>query len=383
MANRKSARAMDGRTSLRGLQRALLLALCAIVSASNALAQGAASVEEPQPEPPTSAGDATYSLGAIDYRPARGIRFGDSGLTIGGFATFEFAALEDAADQFALDGPNFLMLYEPIDKLRFFAEVEVGDLFTWVPGDAVESDATATFERLYAEYSVSDALSFRFGKFQTPVGHWNLAPAEPFVWTPTQPVTLESGLGEESLTGATIFGSFYPKKRVVNYWVFGQFTDSFDLESDEDSQDRAVGGRIEYGEAQGAWLVGSSLLASAKRGRWSTLVGVDAKLRVGERLELSSELAVSSGDIPGRDFLGVFLEAAYPLDALSPVLAKVYAVGRIEHFDPSPGTDAQIADVGFTWLPKEWLVLKASYRFSTHDVPQVERGLLLTMSVLF
>ena len=383
MTKRKPARPSDRQGFSCGLQRALLLTVCAIALVSSAQAQDAAPLEEPQPELPAAAGDTVYSLGPIDYRPARGIRFGDSGLTIGGFATFEFAGLEGEADEFALDGPNFLVLYEPIDKLRFFAELEVGDLFTWAPGDTVESDATATFERLYAEYSVSDALSFRFGKFQTPFGHWNLAPAEPFVWTPTQPVTLESGLGEESLTGAMIFGSFYPKKRVVNYWVVGQFIDSFDLESDENPPDRAVGGRIEYGEAQGAWLVGSSLLASAEQGRWSTLGGIDAKLRVGERLELSTEFAISGGDIPGRDFLGVFVEAAYPLDALSPKLAKVYAVGRIEHFDPSPGQDAQIADVGLTWLPKEWLVLKASYRFSTHDVPQVEPGLLVTMSVLF
>ncbi len=383
MANREPTSPTSRQRALPWLQRALLHALFALALASSALAQDAAPREEPQPELPAAAGDPVYSLGPIDYRPARGIRFGDSGLTIGGFATFEFAGLESEADEFALDGPNFLVLYEPVDKLRFFAELEVGNLFTWVPGESVESDAKATFERLYAEYSVSDALSFRFGKFQTPVGHWNLAPAEPFVWTPTQPVTLEVGLGEESLTGATIFGSFYPEKRVVNYWVFGQFIDSFDLESDENAPDRAVGGRFEYGDAQGAWLVGSSLLASAEHGRWSTLGGIDAKARVGERLELSSEFAFSSGDIPGRDFLGVFLEAAYPLDALSPKLAKLYAVGRLEHFDPSPGQDAQIADVGFTWLPKEWLVLKASYRFSTHDLPQVERGLLVTMSVLF
>jgi hypothetical protein len=384
----RSTRAETGnrKLELRSWLRALACAGIALASASAGHAQEAAPASEAQVEPEPEApaeGEPVYELGPLVYRPARGIQFGKSGLTIGGFATFEFDSPESEADEFALDGPNFLVLYEPIDKLRFFAELEVGDLFTWPPGDKVESDASATFERLYAEYSFSDAATIRLGKFQTPVGRWNLAPAEPFVWTPTQPVLLEVGLGEESQTGAAIFGSFYPGHRVVNYWVYGQFVDSFDLESDEDPPNRSVGGRVEYGDARGRWSFGASLLASAEHGAWSTLGGVDTKLLVGERLELSAEAVVSGGDIPDRDFWGVFVEAAYPLDQLSPKLAKLYAVGRIEHFDSSLERATQIGDVGLTWLPREWLVLKASYRFSTHELDQVSRGLLITTSVIW
>ncbi len=387
MTRRSSGGAGSCVAGMRSPARSLAFAaLLASSSATLAAAQEAVPAAEPQPEatsPLLADGDASYALGPLVYRPARGIQFGDSGLTIGGFATLEFDAIEGEADEFALDGPNFLVLYEPVDRLRFFAELEIGDLFTWPPGEAVESDATATFERLYAEYAFSDAFTVRIGKFQTPVGRWNLAPAEPFVWTPTQPVLLEVGLGEESQTGAAIFGSFYPGKRVVSYWVYGQFVDSFDLESDEDPPERNVGARIEYGDARGAWSLGASLLGSADQGAWSTLAGVDAKLRVGERLELSSEALVSGGDIPGRDFWGVFVEAAYPLDRLSPKLAKLYAVGRVEHFDPSSDEAAQIGDVGLTWLPMDWLVLKASYRFSTHALDQVGRGALITASVVW
>jgi hypothetical protein len=377
MARPSGAGSAERTAVLAGALRAVAFAMLAGCSAA-ALAEES----EPQAEP-VADGEPAYHLGPLVYHPARGIQFGDSGLTIGGFATFEFDAPEGEGDELALDGPNFLVLYEPVENLRFFAELEIGDLFAWPPGERVESDASATFERLYAEYSFSDALNVRVGKFQTPVGRWNLAPAEPFVWTATQPVLLEVGLGEESQTGASISGSFYPGKRVVSYWVYGQFVDSFDLESDENPPDRSVGGRVEYGDASGDWSFGASLLASAEHGAWSTLGGVDAKLRIGDRLELSSEAVVSGGDIPGRDFWGVFVEAAYPLDRLSPKLAKLYAVGRIEHFDLSSERAAQIGDVGLTWLPRDWLVLKASYRFSTHELDQVDRGLLLTASVVW
>lgn len=385
MTRRSSGGAGSCVAGMRSPARSLAFAaLLASSSATLAAAQEAVPAAEPQPEatsPLLADGDASYALGPLVYRPARGIQFGDSGLTIGGFATLEFDAIEGEADEFALDGPNFLVLYEPVDRLRFFAELEIGDLFTWPPGEAVESDATATFERLYAEYAFSDAFTVRIGKFQTPVGRWNLAPAEPFVWTPTQPAILEFGLDEHQ-TGVEVFGSLYREKRVVRYWVYGQVVDAFDVESDELPAERSAGARLEVGDARGVWTLGGSLLASKLGGAWTTTGGVDAKWR-GERLELSSELLFSGGDIPGRDLWGAFVEAAYPLDRLSPKLAKLYLVGRVEHFDPDGAEAVQLLDFGLTWLPKEWLNLKAGYRAAIHDQADASDGVKITISVIF
>ena len=348
----------------------------------------AAFAQEPLADEASAAsatGDAehVFSLGPLEYTTARGLRFGDSGLTIGGFSTFEIDRENGEPANLALDNLNFLALYEPVDSLRVFAELEIGGLLGWETDSSnVTSSPKANFERLYLEYSASDALNFRVGKFLTPVGRWNLAPAEPFVWTATQPRILERGLDEHQ-TGVAIFGSFYPEKRAVNYWIYGQVIDAFDEESDETPAERSVGGRIEYGEARGAWSFGSSLLASELDGAWSTAGGVDAKWRVTDRLELSSELLVSGGDIPGRDFWGMFVEGAYPLDRLSPKLTKLYLVGRAEHFDVAGERATQIFDFGLTWLPAPWLNLKAGYRAPTHSSADLRAGLDVSISVVF
>jgi hypothetical protein len=344
-------------------------------------AQAASPGAEPGPDAVAEARP-IFSLGPLDYRAARGIRFGDTGLTIGGFTTFELERADGDPADIALDGINLLALYEPVDSFRVFAELEIGDLASWrTSGGSVKSSPDANFERLYAEYSHSDALNVRVGKFLTPVGQWNLAPAEPFVWTPTQPAILELGIDEHQ-TGVAIFGSFYPEQRVVRYWVYGQVIDAFDAESDEVPAERSVGARLELGDARGAWTVGSSLLASELNGAWTTTGGLDAKWR-GERIELSSELLVSGGDIPGRDYWGAFVEAAYPLDRLSPRLAKLYLVGRLEHFDASGAKAVQLVDFGLTWLPKDWLNLKAGYRAAIHDAGDLSDGVKITISVLF
>lgn len=378
------------------LRAARSAALFSLLLGAPALAQertggeSAAPAESAEPAPAaqqaneaSAEGRPVFSLGPIEYHAARGFRFGDSGLTIGGFSTFEIERLDEEPAELAIDSLNFLALYEPVDPLRVFAELEVGGLASWeTSGGAVESDPNANFERLYVEYDASNAFGVRFGKFQTPVGRWNLAPAEPFVWTPTQPAILEIGLDEHQ-TGISVFGSFYPEKRVISYWVYGQIIDAFDVESDEVPAERSVGGRIEYGEARGVWSLGASLLASELDGAWTTTGGVDAKWRATERLELSSELLVSGGDIPERDFWGVFVEAAYSLDRLSPRLSKLYLVGRVEHFDRSGAESTELVDFGLTWLPTEWLNLKAGYRAAIRDQRELGDGFKASISVLF
>ncbi len=375
--------------------RALSALRCGFACAAIALLLGSASAlaQENAPEvaapasavaaPESNADDRpAFSIGPLEYRPARGFRFGDSGLTLGGFTTFELERPDGEPAEIALDGINFLALYEPVDSFRVFGELEVGDLASWeTSGGPVESSPDANFERLYAEYSHSDAFNVRVGKFLTPVGQWNLAPAEPFVWTPTQPAILEFGLDEHQ-TGVEVFGSLYREKRVVRYWVYGQVVDAFDVESDELPAERSAGARLEVGDARGVWTLGGSLLASKLGGAWTTTGGVDAKWR-GERLELSSELLFSGGDIPGRDLWGAFVEAAYPLDRLSPKLAKLYLVGRVEHFDPDGAEAVQLLDFGLTWLPKEWLNLKAGYRAAIHDQADASDGVKITISVIF
>jgi len=397
-----SRHASSGGFALAALRRCAAFALLALLSGGAALGEevaiagpaadtasgvereGSAPGAAATPAPEASAeGEPVFALGPLEYRAARGLRFGDSGLTLGGFTTFELERPDEDSTEIALDSVNFLALYEPVDSFRVFAELEVGGLLSWEStSQGVDSSPEANFERLYAEYSAADGLTLRFGKFQTPVGRWNLAPAEPFTWTATQPAIVELGFDEHQ-TGVAIHGSFYPGKRIVSYWLYGQVLDPFDEETDSENVDRSVGGRIEYGDARGAWSIGASLLGSEKDGGWATTGGVDAKWRAGERLELSSEVLVSGGDILGRDYWGAFVEAAYPLDLLSPQLAKLYLVGRVEHYDPSGERATQLVDFGLTWLPRDWLNLKAGYRAAIQDQAGLRDGIKFSISVLF
>lgn len=313
-------------------------------------------------------------IGPFEYRPGRGMKIGNTGLNIGGFSEVEIEKVEGESGAFALDGFNVLALYEPTDMLRAFLELEVGDLFEVdFGGGAPESDPDVIVERLYGDLIINDSVNLRFGKFRTPVSRRNLVPAEPFVWTTTQPEILQ--FTDPQQTGALLFGSFFPKKNTIKYWLYGQFLDPFDPESDETPADRSVGGRLEYASSRNTWSVASSFLASRLEGDWSYLTGLDLQTHIG-LLEINSEFIYA--DRNGRNQYGFYLEGAYEF------IPTYYLVSRYEYSDPV-GSDVatHLGDFGLAWLPRPYIYLKATYRIATEEPLDDGRGLKASIAVLF
>lgn len=354
---------------------AVRILLLALSIASTRAAHAEASAETPALD---AADDATWSvnspIGPLEYRVGRGLQVGRTGLHIGGFSEIEVTREKGESGAIALDAINFLVLYEPVDFLRGFMEFEVGDFAEVDFGNGkVESDPTAVFERLYGDAIFNDALNLRFGKFRTPISRRNLVPAEPFVWTTTQPEILQSTDAQQ--TGALFFGSFFPKSNTLKYWLYSQFMDPFDPESDEDPADRSVGGRLEYASSLETWSIASSFLASRLDGEWSYSTGLDLQLRLGP-VELNSEFIYA--DRAGRNQYGFYLEGAYE------IIPSFYLVSRYEYSDPvGSDTPTHLGDFGVAWLPRSYLYLKATYRIANEEPLDDPRGLKASIAVLF
>lgn len=366
-----------------------LLRRTALVAASFAFAlPGSAAAQYAIPEPGSDLPFFSLDspIGAIEYVSARGLRVGDTGLTLGGFASLELDRQEGGPALFEIDGVNFLVLYEPFDFLRGFAEIELGRLLSvQTDRDGVRSDPDAEIERLYGDLSPNDAMNLRIGKFLTPVGRWNLVPAEPFVWTANEPEIVETAFDEHQ-TGGAFFGSVYPGSHNVSYWLYGQFMDPLDPSDDPLPSHRSLGGRLEFGDALGNWSIGASVLASEKNDDWSYLGGLDALLQLGP-VELMSEFDIREDTRPkddSEDLWGVYLQGVVDVGRLVSPLRGLYAVGRYEHYDANdPLEDADLWDVGLTWLPVPWVNIKATYRFTDHPTEDVRRGLSASFSIVF
>ncbi len=335
-------------------------------------------------EPPLPAGygeEPVWSyaspLGAIQYRAGRGLHLGRAGLNIGGFSSFELVRDEGEATTVALEGINLLALYEPRSWLRAFVELEAGPIFEYdTDGDDLRFQPTGEFERFYLDLERSDQLKVRVGRFRTPIGRWNLVPAEPFVWTANDPVFLQRAFADRE-TGGMLFGSLYPSGGTLSYWLYGQVGNPFADDIEPVTPDHNVGGRIEYSGARGEWSLGASTLATESDGDWSYLGGLDGEWHLGP-VTLTSELTAADGEIEELDLWGGYVQAVVE------ALPTFYLVGRYEHFEPAgPERAVDLEDVGVAWIPRPWLQLKATYRLADHETEDVTRGLTASLSVLF
>ncbi|TMB17121.1 MAG: hypothetical protein E6J71_15055, partial [Deltaproteobacteria bacterium] len=223
-------------------------------------------------------------IGEVRYTPGRGLRVGDTGLTLGGYGALDLTRDDGGPATFTFEDLSLFFIWDPTKRLHLFSELDV-----------VEQDepdvARRTFqtERLYGDLAAFDWLNLRVGKFLTPVGRWNLIHARPLVWTTSRPLVTELPF-DRFTTGAMLFGSRFPGTGTLTYSLYGQFTDQFDAEPEPQAVDRSVGGRLEYASL-GGWSVGGSYLSFTDAGRWRHLTGLDTLWQRGP-LELMGEFAV-------------------------------------------------------------------------------------------
>jgi hypothetical protein len=297
-------------------------------------------------------------VGDLHYTPGRGLQVGHTGLSLGGYANVNLTRFEGGPAEIGSDDVSLFVVWDPIARLHLFSELEVEDLaHVDDHGRGGTPDSTFVAERLYGDFTVSDQVNLRVGKFLTPVGRWNLIHAQPLVWTTSRPLTTELPFDAHT-TGAMLFGSLLPDDTSVTYAVYGQFVNALDrLANDLHPADRSAGLRLEYCPAAD-WAVGGSYLASRTGGEWDHLFGVDTLWQRGV-FEVMGEAVVEDGTGALQEQWGLYLQGVLH------VLPRVSLVGRYEHFDQRPpGSELNSFVLGLAFKPVPYLILKTEYLFA-------------------
>lgn len=315
-------------------------------------------------------------VGDIEYRPGRGLKVGETGLTLGGFTTVAAKRSEGARARFQLDAVDLFVFLDPTPYFRLFSDFSFDrllDIDEFGQNDTTSSELTV--ERLYADVNVNDRINLRLGKFLTPVGRWNQVPAEPLVWTTSRPLVTD-GPFDETVSGAAFWGSFFPRPGTLTYTLYGQFLDPLNPDRRNPPAENSAGARLEF-SALGGWSVGTSYFAFSRGDRWDHLGGLDGAWKI-DRVELTGEFLGGRGEPAGRGLFGLYLQGVVEL------MSRVYAVGRYEHFDPgSPAPALDLYDAGLAWRPLSPLILKADYRFSGRSSAAADPGIRSSISLLF
>ncbi len=122
---------------------------------------------------------ATEDEQSSDYVLGEGLQVGDIPLYIGGYLSADYTNVEDSDfHQLRADEIAFLV-YGSADKFSYMAELEFKEFYIkqWTQGDTnTQKNTQLHIERLYLDYNYNENFVFRAGKFNSPIGYWNMIP---------------------------------------------------------------------------------------------------------------------------------------------------------------------------------------------------------------
>ncbi len=339
-----------------------------------------AAVAEPPDRTLGYAEDAVCALpspvGPLTYMPGRGLRVGETRLTLGGYSNVNLVRDEGGPATLKWDDLSLFVIWDPAARLHLFSELEFENILQVDDhGRGGTADNVFTTERLYADLVGSEQLNLRLGKFLTPVGRWNVIHAQPLVWTTSRPLATLLPF-DPHVTGAMLFGALAPRQSNITYSVYGQFVNELDRPAESPRADHSAGLRLEYA-GRGEWALGSSYLAFTQADHWQHLGGIDGVLRQGP-LELMGEAVVE--DASG----GLASQWGFYLQTVLQVLSPLYLVGRYEHFDQrAPDPEVNLVVVGLAYKPVSFAVFKVEYLAADHRAEASPPGFKSSAAVLF
>lgn len=127
-----------------------------------------------------------------EYELGKGVQVASLPLYLGGYFSLDYREMDKEqryrADDIALLG------YGSYDKFSYMAEFEYKSFYvhTKTPqSESVEKDTNLHTERLFVDYNFDDNYMFRVGKYNSPIGFWNLLPVNVLRQTTSSPISTD------------------------------------------------------------------------------------------------------------------------------------------------------------------------------------------------
>jgi len=123
------------------------------------------------------------------YRLGEGVQVAALPLYVGGYFSVDYRQ-QQQLQQFTLDDLA-LLAYGDSGQFFYLAEIETSDSYvkSWKPENSVSTHMRFHVERLYFGYDFTDENTLQIGKYNSPIGFWNLTPINVLRDTTSSPVS--------------------------------------------------------------------------------------------------------------------------------------------------------------------------------------------------
>lgn len=301
----------------------------------------------------------------------------DNNLRIGGYASGGLRIRPGGPASADLHELSLILNWDAGGRLRLFSELELEVPLTWEEGGSLSSnDADFDIERMYADYSMTGALTVRGGRFLTPIGRWNVTHAAPLVWTTNRPAATEV-LFPEAINGVMLYGTLPLSEGALDYALFGEMLRDQTEDKDEPFFEKARGVRLAYTGLAELGMTLSEFEQDAVGQPRYRMLGLDFFKAV-NGWEFSGEAyrRFKRGDDNDRSGGGY-------LQAVAPLGNRWFAVARVENLRlPEEGNEGRWL-LGAAWRWKTNQIFKLEYAGGRDEHPEMPRGFAASYAILF
>lgn len=316
----------------------------------------------------------TTILSAKEYQLGEGYNIPSTPVYVGGYATVDYLQRQDNYNRFRID-ELALMSYAKVDTIGYMADIQMKESYVkeWGKRDTQKSSSDINVERLYLDYTLTDVINLRIGKYNTPAGYWNMEPIAIFQATASQPYL--PFVLYPNYTTAMLFSYANRLYSDTEYTLSVQ--ENRDL--DDEYNNFSVESHYLFGVEQ---TFDDRLHVKLNIGYFRTVDDLEFYYQLlalkyeGERFDITSEFGRRETTYSTPVPYSFYLEGLYHLDEKNDI------VSRFESYkiDEGASREENIGIVGYRYKPLAPLIFKIEYRLHTY---KNESQIRSSLSVMF
>lgn len=309
------------------------------------------------------------------YQLGEGLKISDLPIYVGGYFSIDYQHKTNY-DRYRIDDLAILS-YGKKDKFSYMAELEFKELYVKIDdqnSSTTERNNKFHIERFYVDYTVNDNYYLRLGKYNSPIGYWNLMPINVLRETTSSPV-LTYIIFPKFTTGMTLQYQSY-NSETFNIEFLAQHNEDLDDEYNNYKVNEHYGFVLGYEndfialKFNGGYfhLNGSQI----ERSRYYALLSSQIDR---ERYQLLCEIGTQYSNDHFSTPYALYLQGLYHFnDQNSGILRFESYRNKLEN------KDDKIVILGYTYRPLYPVAFKAEYQIHSE---QESNKLLFSFSVLF
>ncbi len=310
---------------------------------------------------------------ASEYKIGNGVQIGNLPIYAGGYITLDYIKREDNYNRFRIDDIA-LITYGNHKRLSYLIELEIKDSYIkeWGKRESLKTNSNLKIERLYFDYLYSDTVELKFGKFNTPVGYWNLTPI---------------GALRDSASNPYLAYILYPRYSTGIQIDYENHLDNDNrytmmIQNSNDLDDRYNNIIVKKHYILGLEHIGQYLSYKANVGYFQTKSNDDfyyfllSALYEKELYEIAIEYGARRDNSSWKVPYAFYLQGVYHVASLHDIIA------RFESYKIDEGAyrDENIGVIGYTYRPIEPITYKLEYQLRSYTN---ESQIKASFSILF